>query len=197
MLRSWRHNYGAVLRRSGNKRSRPAVAATTSSRKSSFADSSADAEVHAPVASESAIEAVPKKMAKVTKEPSEKKVRASAVPERLSQRSSVPPPPRFFIRTDLPQRRISHQQVALWPRQEGPGARPVLVVFALQSPPRLTWVYRFPRRRWLLQMVALWYRSLLGPLLLSCFVPVGLFRGCRAVRVAALAGAMSQWRRLS
>ena len=39
--------------------------------------------------------------------------------------------------------------------------------------------------------------SLRGPLHLSCFVPVGLFRRCLAVRVAALAGAMSQLQRLS
>ena len=84
MLRSWRHNYGAVLRRSGNKRSRPAVATMMSSRKSSLVDSSADAEVHAPVAREPAGEAVPKKKAKLTKEPSEGRVRAQVVPERIS-----------------------------------------------------------------------------------------------------------------
>ena len=67
MLRSWRHNYGAVLCRSGNKRSMPAVAIMTTSRESNPADSSADAEVHAPVASESAIKAVPKKKTKVTR----------------------------------------------------------------------------------------------------------------------------------
>ena len=106
MLRSWRHNYGAALRRSGNKRSMPAVAITTSSRESNPADSSADAEVHAPVASESAIKAVPKKKTKVTKEPSAGRVRAPAVPERVS----------YLILTDLPQRGISHQHVALWPR---------------------------------------------------------------------------------
>ena len=91
MLRSWRHNYGAVLRRSGNKRSLPTVAVTTSSRTSNPADSSVDAEAHASVASESAIEEVPKKKAKVTKEPSAGKLRAPAVPERVSQRSGVPP----------------------------------------------------------------------------------------------------------
>ena len=91
MLRSWRHNYGAVLRRSGNKRSLPAVAVATSSRTSNPADSSVDAEAHASVTSESAIEAVPKKKAKVTKEPSAGRVRAPAVPERVSHCSSVPP----------------------------------------------------------------------------------------------------------
>jgi len=91
MLRSWRHNYGAVLRRSGSKRSLPAVAVATSSRTSNPADSSVDAEAHASVTSESAIKAVPKKKAKVTKEPSAGRVRAPAVPERVSHCSSVPP----------------------------------------------------------------------------------------------------------
>ena len=76
---------GGMLRRRGNKRSLPAVAVATSSHTSN------PAEAHASVTSESAIEAVPKKKAKVTKEPSAGRVRAPAVPERVSHCSSVPP----------------------------------------------------------------------------------------------------------
>ncbi len=83
MLRSWRHKYGAVLRRNENERSRPAVVATTSSRKSSLADSSAGDEMHAPVVSEPAVEAVPNKKAKLRKEPSHGSV-------NVSRRCSVP-----------------------------------------------------------------------------------------------------------
>ena len=91
MLRSWRYNYGALLRRSGNRWSQPAVTATKSSCESRNADSFADAKVHAPIASESAVGVVPKKKAKLAKEPSAGRVRSSALPERVSQRSSVPP----------------------------------------------------------------------------------------------------------
>ena len=92
MLRSWSYNYGALLRRSGNRWSQPAaVTATKSSCESRNADSFADAKVHAPITSESAVGFVPKKKAKLAKEPSAGRVRASALPERVSQRSSVPP----------------------------------------------------------------------------------------------------------
>ena len=102
MLRSWRHNYGAVLRRGGNKRSLPAVAVTTSSRTSNPADSSVDAEAHASVASESAIEAFPKKKAKVTKEPSAGRLWSGC-------RSVLVYPPFCLILMDLPQRGISRR----------------------------------------------------------------------------------------
>jgi hypothetical protein len=54
--------------------------------------------MHAPVASELAVDEVPKKKAKLTKEPS-----AGSRPcrsERVSQRSSVPPPPPDYFNPD-------------------------------------------------------------------------------------------------